>query len=225
MAARNRGTSSDMARGSFHFLWNGTLTAGVATAQLSPSGLASLSTRLLAMADEFAHFRVEAFKFRLHPQSGTGTQVAYYLGGVQDSPPVTVSPAAEVMSSVVRSQTTTVPTEWRRASASELRGALPWYKSVNGAADTTEETPGTLTVVGTGSDSFLLEAFIGVTFKTAVAPANTPVEIEARRAIREARLQAAIALERRALTRVLTGELPARAPAPLSGVPTASQRV
>jgi len=200
---KNNGNEGVVAR--FHFLWAATLAGGTSSLQVSPSGLASLSTRMAAMADEYAHFAVRALRFCLHP-SGTGTQTAGFAGGVQDTPPTSNIQITELLPSVVRGTAETVPTRWVEVPKQDLRGPFPWYKSLNGGADTTEEAPGTLNLGSTiATDTMIVEVFIDVAFKTAVAPANTPVEIAARKQLRDARLKRLVAQERAVITRILTG--------------------
>lgn len=148
-------------------------TTGFNTFTLQPS--ANFGTRLLAAADEWAHFRVLSFEFRLFRNATiTVAQAAGYVGGVQDTAPTTIATVAELLSSCLISITQTVPSEWCRPSRQELAGCFPWYKSVPGSADPTEEGPGQVTIVGTGSEVFMLEVRGRFEFKTSVATTNTP---------------------------------------------------
>lgn len=136
--------------------------------------------RVLAEADGWAHFRVLRLKFRLHClASTTGVQVAGYIGGVQDTGPSTVSAVSELIPSTVITSRQTTPSPWVNVSKSDLAGPFPWYKSVPGAADPTEESPGAVYIAGDGAtDAFAVE-FAGVMeFKVAAATANTPQEIK-----------------------------------------------
>ncbi len=70
----------------------------------------------------------------------------------------------------------------------ELAGPLPWYKSIRGAADTTEEIPGYLCGAGTGTETFIVECVGSYEFKTSVAPANTPEFLQLRKKLRDLRI-------------------------------------
>jgi hypothetical protein len=105
--------------------------------------------------------------------------------------------------------TTTVPTGWVKVPKADCSGPLPWYKSVLGGADTTEEIPGYLVMAGTGTESVHVELEGLFEFKTAVATGNTPVEVALRSKLREQRAQAAAVVARRRLLAVLgTPDLP-----------------
>jgi hypothetical protein len=98
-------------------------------------------------------------------------------------------------------------------SKSDLAGPFPWYKTVVGTADATEESPGLVTIAGTGTDPFVAE-FRGVFhFKTSVATANTPMALNLRRRIHEERALGAIIAQKNVLMRILsTGTTPAVSP-------------
>jgi hypothetical protein len=148
---------------------------------------------------------VKALSFRLLKNATVnGPQVAGFLGGVQDNPPTSVAQLGEVIPSCYLGNLQTVNSEWIRVPKADLAGPFPWYKTIAGSADPTEESPGYIVVVGTGTDTFYVE-FRGVfTFKVSLATANTPVALEARRKIREERRLRAIAQEKEVLLKILS---------------------
>ncbi len=201
MSKRN-GKGRDKCFVPFHIIISSGLTTGTASFLLQPS--ATWGSRVLAAADEWAHFRVKSLKFRAHRTSSiTATQVVGFVGGVQDTPPATSTDIAQLLPSVILTTTTTVPTEWCSVSPSELAGPFPWYKSVAGAADATEESPGYMCVAGTGSEVYFIEARGVFEFKTSVATANTPAELALMLAKRSQREAEARSRARQQLLRVL----------------------
>lgn len=196
----------------FHCFADVTMTAGAFATPLSPSTINS--ARAAAAADTWAHFRVRKLKFRLHPyplaQAG---QALGYVGGVQDTPPSTLAQVMELLPAVYWAggapaanapNRTQQPTEWQTVSKSELAGPLPWYKSLPGGADATEEAPGLIVGAGTGTDHLHIE-FRGVfEFKTSVSPANTPAALELRAKLRADRILREKELERTHLLGVLS---------------------
>jgi hypothetical protein len=181
--------AKDSALIEFHLLVNSTFTSGLFGLTMSPTALSTFSTRMVAEADLWAHFRVRALKFRLHPMASTvnNNQAAGFVGGVQDVTPGTVPLVCELIPSTFLSVESTVPTEWVSVSKKDLAGPLPWYKATTGSADATEEAPGVVCVVGSSSEAFILEMRCLVDFKTAVAPANSPVALQARAMVRAER--------------------------------------
>jgi len=192
----------------FHYVLNASLVAGVSNFPLSPN--ASVSPRAVVEADTWAHFRVRRLKFRLHPDPTSGNAVssaAGYVGGIQDTVPATVGAITELLPSAFLSGGTSLPTEWVVVTAKDLAGPLPWYKTIPGSADPTEEAPGTICVAGVSTDTYAIE-FRGVfEFKVAVSTANTPLMVEARRL----RIEQARASQRTRLVAALSG---AALPAP-----------
>ncbi len=183
-----RKNNSDQCVVPFHTLINTTLTAGAVGILLNPNGLSNAG-RLLTEADSWAHFRIKKLSFRLHPSSTiTGPQAAGLVGGNQDVPPATLAAVMELIPSTFLGVRSTVPTEWVRVAKNDLSGPLPWYKSIAGAADTTEEAPGQLVVAGTGTEGFTLEIRGVVEFKVAVSAANTPAELALRARLRSERV-------------------------------------
>lgn len=195
--------NGDSALFPFHTIINSALNVGAFNVLLSPNG--TLTPRGLIEADAWAHFRVKMLHFRLTPITRVSFQACGYVGGVQDTLPTTVSQAGELLPSVAFGQAQTVPSEWVKVSAQDLAGPLPWYKTIPGTADPTEESPGVLVVVGSASDAFSLEVRGIFEFKTSVATGNTPAAIAARARLREERIKVAMATERDVLLRILGG--------------------
>lgn len=198
MSNRNRKDTTIMP---FHTLISTAETAGAASVLGNPAGLGN-SGRLLTEADGWAHFRLRKLSFRLHPQTGMAAQftVAGWVGGIQDTPPATAGAVTDLIPSCVEAQDATVPTEWVKVPKSDLSGPLPWYKTVAGTADATEEAPGQISIAGSGTDVFVLEIRGVIEFKVSVATANTPAEIALRAKLRQDRLaNAKEAAQRRVL--------------------------
>lgn len=212
-----KGKVKDMMTVELHWTIVSTFTAGAFTVALNPTALAGVSTRVLSEADAWAHFRVLGFRFRLHPPTGTITadQAIGFVGGVQDTPPATVATVMELIPSAFISEAATVPTEWVNVAKSELAGPLPWYKAVQGAADATEESPGSFMIVGSTTDAFKAEFRAVFQFKTAVAPANTPALAAAWAMVRAERKRAEQARESLAIRQALAYN-PPPVPAALS---------
>ncbi len=166
-----------------------------------------------------------SLRFRSHPQ-GLNRAIGY-VGGVQDTPPATTANVAELLPSVPQTSNATCPTEWVSPSKGDLAGPLPWYKTIPGSADATEEAPGYIVVAGSGTDAYNLEIRGVFEFKTAVATANTPLEIKLaaeRMAIRASRM----ALSQRAAMLHLLSTTPTGGssgapsfspPGPMAGLP------
>ncbi len=186
----------------FHYLLQGTAAANVYQFNVQPSS--NFGTRVVVEADVWAHFRVKNLKFRLHPSAGSGSAAAGFVGGVQDTLPGTLAQVSELIPSVFTSTDSTVPTEWMTPSAAELAGPFPWYKSVPGGADVTEESIGSMAVWTSGAtDVFYLEMRGVFEFKTSVATGNTPAQLARVLAEREARQEALRDRQRGALLAVL----------------------
>lgn len=206
-----------------HFVVSNALSSGTFAFALSPSGIGNSSTRLQTEADCWAHFKWLKFKFRLRSvNSVTANTAAGFVGGLQDTPPTTVLQVAELLPSCVIGGDETVPTEWIEVRKEDLAGPFPWYKSLNGAADPTEEAPGQICVGGNATDNFLLECRGIVEFKTAVAPANTPAAIKLREQVRKERIEQVLREDRAELVRLLGGT-PVVVPA--AAAPTSGQKL
>lgn len=197
---RKGGGSRDSATMAFHSCINGTLVSGLTSVGLAPSSFA----RVLVEADVWALFRVRKLAFRLLPTSpSTVAQAGGYIGAIQDGPPATFAQIVELLPSCIKGVGQTVPTSWVHISKSELAGPFPWYKTIAGTPDATEESPGTIYVVGTGTETVTVE-FKGVfEFKTGVNSANTPLALRLREEMRSERLNLVRERERNTLLRIL----------------------
>jgi len=187
----------------FHTIQKSALTAGIAFLNANPAGLSSRAT---VEADAWAEFRVTRLSFRLHPESSTASssgQAVGYIGGIQDTTPSTVAQVGELIPSTYIGADATVPSEWVHVSRQDLSGPFPWYKTVAGTTDTPEELPGQIYVCGNTTDAYCIEIRGVFEFKVAVATANTPLAIAARKQLREERALAARARERTALLSLL----------------------
>jgi hypothetical protein len=209
----------------FHSYVTGALVSGNSSFLLRP--ITSLSPRLANEADNWAHFKVRALSFRLHPHAQTGStgMAAGVVGGVQDTPPATVASVLELLPSTVLAPSETVPTNWVNVTRGDLAGPFPWYKTVAGTADVTEEAPGYVVVAGNSTDTFSLE-FRGVfEFKTAVGTGNTPQAFGMRAALRLQREAAAQSVARMQLLRLLASTSSGEATGALLGPPNAPPAV
>lgn len=209
---------TDSCRIPFHLYNRQAIAGGVLSIVATP---AAMSPRAAVEADAWAHFRIASLKFRLHPTGGiTNDQSAGFVGGIQDTPPTTIAQVSELLPSVVLGGDTTTPTEWCSVPKSDLAGPLPWYKSVAGTTDPTEESPGALIVVGTGTDVFGLEYKGVFEFKTSVATANTPMQRKLHAQLREERVAGELARQRELLLRLLSSPT---GPTALVAVPAAAR--
>jgi hypothetical protein len=188
--SKNRKLMKDTEILEFHFLFAGAFTAGVFGLLANPAVMGAFSTRLLAQADLWAHFRLKALKFRLRVNPATSAQqAAGFVGGIQDTFPGTIQAVMELLPSVMMDVDQTIPSEWMSVPRVDLAGPMSWYKTVQGGADPTEEAPGALMCVGTGSEGFVVEIRGAMEFKTGLSTANTPLSIQARTLMRAERLR------------------------------------
>ncbi len=204
MATKKQMQAADSQLLPFHGIVTVVLSGGVANLQASPSSLGPSMGRVLAEADSWAHFRWVSCKFRVHHGAMTGDLAAGFVGGAQDTLPATKPTIMELLPSIYYGTTYTKPSEWCTVSKSELAGPFPWYKSINGAADTTEEAPGYFVFAGTGTDNPVFEIKGVLEFKTSVATADTPLAKKLLAQLREERRLAAIGREREAVLKVFT---------------------
>lgn len=144
-------------------------------------------------ADVWDYFRVLSLKFRLVPPATAPSTflVAGYVPGVQDTPPNSQANVVELISSTTLGSRQTTPTSWVSVSKKDLAGPFPWYKSLPGTADPTEEIPGAIYIAGVTTDPYILDLQIVFEFKSSIASNNTPLELPLRTQIREVRVHAA----------------------------------
>jgi len=205
------GSRGDSCLMPFHHIVDLTVTGAAGAISCNPTGL---SSRALSEADNWAHFRLLRFKFRILPQDQPpvpGTTdliraVAGYCGAVEDTPPATAADIMELLPSTYMPGSQTIPTKWVTVSPKELAGAFPWYKTIPGTADSTEEAPGQLCHFDSaaGSTSSYVIEWMGVfEFKTSVSATNTPLAAKLRQVVRDERKRAADEMERKKLQQVL----------------------
>lgn len=218
-SGRNRKAQQDFEDLPFHFLLRGTLTSGAAQILLAPTTF--ISPRANAEADVWAHFKFLEFKYRLHcnVQNLTTTmQLAGFVPGVQDTNPSTLEECSALLNCCMLGQGQTLPSEWVRISREDLAGPLPWYKTIPGSADATEEAPGVISVNGGTSDPYRIEFRGVIRFKAAVAAGNTPLSQKAHQILREERQRLADETDRKKVVKLLSLISP-KAPITTSSLP------
>lgn len=204
-----------MQRVPFHGIWQPLTAVTQELLNLNPSNMSAAGfTRLAGVADNFVSYRIRSMKFRIHPLGntaapGVGTVTApaacCFTGGVQDTSPSTIAQAMEILPSAYQSPQSTHATPWVKVPAADLAGPMPWYKSLLGTADASEESPGLLVLIKVGIATVWAPVEImGVyEFRAAVAPANTPAALQLQLQLSSMRREAAVRRERLALLRVL----------------------
>lgn len=198
---RKQGGGRDSAVMTFHYTFSAALVAGAVAINGTP---ATLSPRATIEADAWAHFRLKKLRFRMLPTSPiTAPQAAGWVGGIQDTPPTTFATIAELVPSTVKGVGQTVPSPWVNVPKSDLAGPFPWYKTVAGTADATEESPGAIYLVGTGTEAYILELKFTIEFKTAVSSLNTPLFLQLKEAVRKERVDRTRRAERDVLLKIL----------------------
>jgi len=192
----------------FHGIVGSSAAATQELLNLNPSNMGITPgqlTRPVAQADLWAHYRILSMRFRFMTSGASTPVAAAFVGGVQDTPPSTLAQVMEVIPAVLLGANQQVPTNWVDVPRSDLAGPLPWYKSLLGAGDATEESPGVLVIFHTTLVSFLLELFIEYEFKVAVAPANTPEGLALLQEVRALRVNRERQVQRAQVLRALTG--------------------
>jgi len=166
--------SRDTVRVPFHALLNNGFTAS-AQLPLTPT----LTPRLTAIADDFDEFRFEKLRFRVRDvAAAAGTQVCAYLPGIVDTPPVNLAQIGEILNCVLIAPGETVASQWSDVPKGVLAGMHPWYKSVAGTPEASEEQQGVICLVETSAAStFVFIEVEGIcAFRAAVNAGNTPME-------------------------------------------------
>lgn len=187
----------------FHWVQQASMTSGVAGVIIYPTTF----PRVLTEADAWDYFRVKSLKFRLLPNqvAPAGNIVVGYVPGVQDTPPTSQANVAELIYGTCLGGDQTTPTNWVKVPAKELAGPFPWYKTIPGTVDSTEEIPGAIYVAGTTTDPFLMELCGVFEFKSSIATNNTPAALALAREIRAARVRSAQERRRAEMLAVLGG--------------------
>ncbi len=172
----------------FHYYTSITLSSGAGSMNLQPSSF----PRLGIVADTYALYRFTEVAYRIRDGAGTSDQVVSYLPGAVDTPPAANAANSEALNSVILGVGETVPSDWARLKWLDLKGYLPWYKTVVGTPDPIDEIQGAFFATGTGAETVKVE-FRGVCeFITPVNNGSTP----------QSRLQAIYARERDRMLRL-----------------------
>lgn len=194
-------------RVAFSHMINQTLVSGAVTLTCNPATFG----RVNSVADTFELYRIAALKYRIHPYvvaSATTFQkaVAFYPG-ITDTAPTSCEEVAQNIYRCIMGGGQVTPTQWAHVSKTALRGMFPWYKTIPGSLDPSEENVGYFFLRGTGSEVVCIE-FEGVfEFKGPVSTGSTPA----------LRVQQAVARERQRLLQILS-QSPQRE-APTAGKP------
>ncbi len=176
----NRGWVRDEARGAQsnmvfkEMLYAQSTAGGAAAIAIAP---ASIGGRFQEIADGFALFRVNSFRYRMHPVvSQTSSTAMGVISEFADAYPGTIATAMECLASVFLSGSAVVPTQWVEVPRRVLRGALPWYKTIAGSPDSWDETPCTLICYNSAAstNTVNIEFELDVTFRDPVPTGSTP---------------------------------------------------
>ncbi len=151
-------TSKDQMTTAFRALVPLTTTTTTGSLNFTP---ANVSTRLTTLADVWELFRIDRMRFRLVPQpvggSATGVGVAW-IPDIVDTIPATLAAQQSFINSTVAYVNAgliiqTSKFDWVNIPVQDLRGALPWYKAVEGSPATWLECPGLFSLVLPGAGS------------------------------------------------------------------------
>ena len=155
----------------------------VVTAALS-SGVASLpltggmTGRLAAIADSYDEFRFTKLSFRIrHPAAMTspGYQIAGYAAGITDTAP-TLPTIGEYLTSCLITSWESTYQPYAKVPAGVLAGMHPWYKTIAGSPEPSEEVQGTIYIAGTGTDVYFLEVAGEIQFRCSAPTGSTPLD-------------------------------------------------
>lgn len=174
MKGASRGARGDTVSVPFHYASAVGLVSGKSTISVSPNSL--LSPRLTSIADDFDEYRFTRLRFRLHPLlSQAGPQALCYMPGIVDTPP-SLAQSSEALSCVIFGQAATTPSAWVTVPAGVLAGMHPWYKTIPGTPEASEELQGNLFLAGTATDALFFEVEGVCQFRAAIATGNTPLD-------------------------------------------------
>lgn len=180
----NSRPQGEVARANFKCYLPINTTTNVSNSPLISSGLGSTATRFASMLDLYNLFRIVSFKFRILSNT-TEIQAACVASDVIDNPPTSLSAIMENLHSQILPGKFVGELPWVHLPRSLLHGALPWYKSIPGAADSWDEIPGYFYVyTQTASGQIGLEVKFTVAFKDPVPNVMTP-ELRAKKLQRE----------------------------------------
>ncbi len=160
----------------FRYFWSTVLVAGVNALPTSPTQ-SGYSSRLAGVADNFNLYRINRFRFRMHPVANTGVSrvTAAYSPGVSTTSPSTLALIGEFLYTATMGPAggQTVPSNWVNVPRQLLQGQLPWYRTIQGSQDASEEDAGYIYVAGTSTDAFVIEIEGEYEFKDAIDPGLT----------------------------------------------------
>jgi len=164
--------SRDTVRIPFHAFMATTFTTS-AVVFLSPL----ITPRLTAIADSYDEYRFESFKFRIRDGQASN-QAACFIPGIVDTPPATLSAVGEVLNSVMIGVGETIPSNWSNISKGVLSGMHPWYKTVAGTPESSEEIQGNVCIFeGSGAGVSVVLEISGVcAMRAGVNAGNTPLD-------------------------------------------------
>lgn len=158
------------------------LVAGASTITVFPGSF----TRVNAVADTYALYRVVDLRYRLIPNSTiTSAQTASFLPGITDTVPTSKVNNMEALNACVLAVRQTCPTEWVVLNKKDLQGYQPWYKTVVGTPDTAVEIVGNIYVIGTGTETYSMEIRGIFEFKNPVNPSSTPMLVKQKQLLKE----------------------------------------
>ncbi len=180
----------------FRNLFSIVLTAGVNSSRLAA---ATLSGRCASLCDNFALYRVNKYRFRIHPTVlASETMVIAFVPDIVDTTPTFTNVTESNFLAVLGLQCT-IPSEWCTVPQNVLRGAIPWYKSVQGTTTDWEECFGTMLYASTNASSTATiwwELEGEIEFSGAEDPGITPAD----------RAASAMHRERERILRILASE-------------------
>lgn len=162
--------------------------------------------RVSAIGETYQLYRVSKLKYRLHPTTNGAVQDPVYAAFVPAGvavDPTGVNDIVELPGSVRMAGNNTsgvcvqtIPSNWYEVPAVDLRGPLPWYKTVGSASvDSWEENQGLVYVRSStaGGVQACLEVQGEVQFMGAVDPALSAKAAEVARAKERERLLSLLA--------------------------------
>jgi len=170
----NRKPKNDTVRVNFAYVDTSAAASSLKTLSVSPL----LTPRLTSLADDFDEYRFTKLAFRLRASGGnSGDAAAAFAPGVTDTAPTTTVQLTEYLSSVFLGDEETVPSNWVNVDRGALAGMHPWYKTVAGTPEVSEEVVGVIYVrCGGATATPGLEMRGTVEFRAASSTATTPLE-------------------------------------------------
>ncbi len=175
-----------------------------------------LGSHVADMADAWMLFRMRALRFRLLPYNLTTSPGSYneaaalgWITSIPDTLPADFASVATVPNGTCVTGSQTIPSNWVTVSKDDLAGPFPWYKTIPGTADPTEEEPGFIAVglavaPTTTSLTMYIELDGIIEFKGGVSVSQTPAYDAALiRKVHEDRVERARLAERARMLNIL----------------------